>query len=324
MATRRAQTIAGLFALALSVSVCLPASAETWTHKGFDQWHPHQGSTQLAGAGTQCYFCKASSAPVDSDGDGIVDSKDQCPDTPTGVAVDSRGCALDSDEDGVTDSKDQCPTTPPRVSVDSKGCALDSDGDGVVDHLDECPSTPAGAQVDPNGCALDTDGDGVPDYKDNCLGTPSGTDVDQSGCAIKMDTDEDGVVNKSDKCADTPRGASVNMQGCWVMENLRFMVGSSKIATHSLSVLNNVVDVMKNNPNLNIEVQGHTDSRGVAKNNKRLSQKRAQSVVDHLISKGVDRTRLTAKGYGQENPIASNDTVVGRSKNRRVELKPSN
>ena len=90
--------------------------------------------------------------PADSDGDGVVDSKDKCPNTPAGVKVDSDGCPLDSDGDGVPDYLDKCPNTPKGVKVDSDGCPLDSDGDGVPDYLDKCPNTPKGVKVDANGC----------------------------------------------------------------------------------------------------------------------------------------------------------------------------
>lgn len=93
-------------------------------------------------------------AEGDADNDGVVDSKDQCPGTAAGVAVDDKGCALDSDGDGVADSSDQCPDTPAGVKVDANGCELDSDGDGVADSKDECPNTPANAKVNDAGCAV--------------------------------------------------------------------------------------------------------------------------------------------------------------------------
>ncbi len=90
----------------------------------------------------------------DSDGDGVPDINDQCPDTPPGVPVDERGCELppDSDGDGVLDDRDACPDTPPGVAVDERGCPLDSDGDGVPDYMDKCPDTQPGAKVDEKGC----------------------------------------------------------------------------------------------------------------------------------------------------------------------------
>jgi OOP family OmpA-OmpF porin len=90
----------------------------------------------------------------DSDGDGVVDSQDQCPGTGAGVMVDANGCPLDSDGDGVSDAQDRCPDTAPGASVDAAGCELDGDGDGVVDSRDKCPNTPDGATVSDDGCAV--------------------------------------------------------------------------------------------------------------------------------------------------------------------------
>lgn len=118
----------------------------------------------------------------DSDGDGVLDSRDLCPDTPLGVKVDEFGCPIDSDGDGVPDYLDLCPNTPYGVKVDEDGCPLDSDGDGVPDYMDKCPDTPVGVKVDIHGCPIDSDGDGVPDYKDECPDTPPGVEVDHRGC----------------------------------------------------------------------------------------------------------------------------------------------
>ncbi len=128
---------------------------------------------------------------ADTDGDGVADTADLCPNTPAGVPVDATGCPtgpLDADGDGVSDALDQCPGTPAGESVDANGCApsqLDSDGDTVNDALDQCPGTPAGQTVNANGCApsqLDTDNDGVNDALDQCPGTPAGTPVGPNGC----------------------------------------------------------------------------------------------------------------------------------------------
>ena len=94
-------------------------------------------------------------APKDSDNDGVVDSKDQCPMTPAGVRVDANGCSIDDDNDGVLNNVDQCPNTPAGTKVDATGCAIkDSDNDGVVDSKDMCPDTPAGVKVDAKGCSV--------------------------------------------------------------------------------------------------------------------------------------------------------------------------
>ena len=94
---------------------------------------------------------------------------------------------IDSDKDGVFDSKDKCPATPRGSKVDDNGCPLDSDGDGVLDYRDQCPETPNGVEVDKKGCPVDSDGDGVANYKDKCLGTPSGLNVDPNGCPVKRE-----------------------------------------------------------------------------------------------------------------------------------------
>src|SRR6185369_12378963 len=120
--------------------------------------------------------------PLDSDGDGVLDTFDKCPGTPAGVAVDKDGCTFDTDKDGVLDYLDKCPGTPLGVAVGTDGCPLDSDKDGVADYLDKCPGTPAGVAVGTDGCPLDSDRDGVPDYLDKCPGTPAGVKVDANGC----------------------------------------------------------------------------------------------------------------------------------------------
>jgi OOP family OmpA-OmpF porin len=197
---------------------------------------------------------------------------------------------LDSDGDGVTDSADRCPGTPAGVTVDVTGCPLDSDGDGVPDYLDKCPDTPAGAPVDGDGCPLDSDGDGIYDYQDRCPGTPKGAQVDD--------------------------------RGCWVLSGVQFDTGKATLKSESIPVLNAVLDVLKQNPDLKVEVEGHTDSTGSAAFNETLSANRAKAVLEFLVSKGIDESRLSAWGYGSSRPAASNDTVAGRAQNRRVELKP--
>jgi outer membrane protein OmpA-like peptidoglycan-associated protein len=148
----------------------------------------------------------------DSDQDGVVDSKDKCPDIPVGAKVDERGCPIDTDKDGVPDGLDQCPNTPPGVHVDANGCPTDADQDGVPDGVDQCPNTPAGATVDAKGCPSDADNDGVPDGIDGCPNTPIGAKVDASGCPI--DSDHDGVPDGIDRCPDTPAGSAVDSTGC--------------------------------------------------------------------------------------------------------------
>lgn len=231
----------------------------------------------------------------------------------------------DSDGDGVIDDLDKCPDTPKGVKVDKDGCPPDTDGDGVYDYLDKCPDTPKGVEVNEDGCPLDTDGDGVYDYLDKCPDTPKGVKVDENGCppeACPQDTDGDGVLDPSDKCPDTPKAAKVDSRGCWVLEGVYFDTAKSNILPQSFPILDNIVAIIINNPSMKFEIQGHTDNRGSVKFNQKLSENRAKAVLEYLVRKGVNRLKLTAKGFGPSVPAASNDTAEGMTKNRRVELKP--
>jgi len=196
----------------------------------------------------------------------------------------------DTDCDGVYDDKDECPGTPPGVEVDEKGCPLDSDGDGVPDYLDKCPGTPRGVKVDDKGCPLDSDGDGVPDYLDQCPGTPEGAIVDE--------------------------------RGCWVIDGAFFDFDKYTVKQKYYSVLDNVVSVLEKNPNLNIELHGHTDNFGTLEYNRLLSESRANAVVRYLIRRGIESNRLSIEGFSFTKPIATNETEEGRAMNRRVELVP--
>jgi len=269
--------------------------------------------------------------PVDSDNDGVPDYLDKCPDTKINAKVDHNGCPIDTDGDGVPDYLDQCPNTPPGVKVDATGCSIDSDGDGIPDYMDKCPDTPVGEAVNANGCPFDSDNDGVADHLDKCPDTPAGVMVDASGCPL--DSDGDGVPDYLDKCPDVP-GTAAN-KGCpelktstlRIFENalrgIQFVSGKDIIKKSSYTILNEVVTVMKENLTYNLEINGHTDNLGPAEMNLYLSQKRADAVKNYLTGSGIDASRLTAKGYGSTMPVADNATSYGRAKNRRVEFKVS-
>ncbi len=242
------------------------------------------------------------------------------------------GAPLDSDSDGVIDRRDQCPNTPKGIRVDVKGCPIDSDGDGVFDGLDMCAATPAGVKVDGQGCPLDGgDGDGVPDYKDKCPNTPKGEKVTADGCPI--DADGDGVVDSKDAC---PTVFAQTADGCppppapepapapkkLTLDGVNFDNDKATLRPEALAILNNAAVTLKEWGDVKVEVAGHTDSMSDDAYNLKLSQRRAEAVRANLVKAGVAAERLTAKGYGEASPVADNATEEGRFKNRRVELVP--
>ena len=244
--------------------------------------------------GFQVPFGKASPAFVDSDGDGVSDGMDRCPNTPAGTAVDAYGCELDSDNDGVKDSADRCPDTPAGVTVDSRGCAMDSDGDGVTDDKDRCPDTVRGAKVDAYGC--------------------------------EMDGDSDGVVDRLDECPDSPQGAQVDVRGCEIKEEIalrgvNFESNSDRLLPGATTRLDQAAATLLKNPTIKVEVAGHTDSDGAAEYNESLSARRAKTVQDYLAANGVADDRMTVRGYGEAEPVAPNNTAAGKAENRRVVLR---
>ena len=282
----------------------------------------------------------ASGCPLDADGDRVPDGIDQCPDTPSGATVDIRGCPSDSDNDGVPDGIDQCADTPAGTQVDARGCLADSDGDGVPDGADRCAGTPPGTRVDEAGCPLDADKDGVPDGVDQCPDTPAGTQVDARGCAV--DADQDGVMDDKDLCPNTQADVKVDSDGCPIelterdrelldkgtitTREIHFETAKWDILPESQPVLDGIGTTLIQWPRLRIEVGGHCDWRGSDAYNLDLSQKRSQAVLDYLLQKfpQINREQYEAKGYGESKPVATNKTVEGMAKNRRVEFKVLN
>ncbi len=136
-----------------------------------------------------------------------------------------------------------------------------------------------------------------------------------------QDDDQDGVINSKDKCPDTPRGAIVDKDGCWAFHGVLFDFDSDKVKSKYDPLIQNAVEVMKLNPGLTVEIQGHTDSYGTDAYNQKLSQRRANAVKGELVKLGVDGKRLSTVGYGESQPAESNDTDEGRAYNRRVNYK---
>lgn len=237
----------------------------------------------------------------DTDGDGIPDINDACPDTPAGVLVDQFGCPVDTDRDGVPDYLDLCPNTPVNIPVNENGCPSDADGDGVPDYKDLCPDTPAGVPVDERGCPFDSDGDGVPDYRDICPGTPIGVEVDKWGCEIKEEVTK--ILPET----------KFNLSG-----SLNFEPGRATLLPHANAELDRMLAVMREYPDTKWRVEGHTDNTGSYTTNKQLSFDRARAVYNYFVAGGIERYRLQIGGSGSDNPIADNSTETGRSLNRRV------
>ena len=172
----------------------------------------------------------------------------------------------------------------------------------------------------------DGDKDGVLDHSDKCLNSPAGSEVNAQGCPNIDDADKDGVADAADMCPSTSAGSKVNEFGCGSTENItlegvNFITGSANLTTESLPVINAAAATIKKNPSLKLEISGHTDNQGGSALNESLSQRRANSVMIELIKQGVEASRLVAKGYGDQKPIADNNTAEGRKSNRRVELK---
>ena len=188
-------------------SVVLSGKGECWQTKNYDPDNLPE-------------ICGGKPADKDSDGDGVLDSADQCPGTPNGVAVDATGCPLDSDGDGVIDADDECRGTPNGVAVDAVGCPLDSDGDGVYDYLDKCPGTPLGRTVDADGCEI-----------------------------------------------------VFSLQG-----EVLFDTDSAALKPEAYSVLDNLYGQLARSGVTELNIIGHTDSRGSNQYNERLSVRRADAV----------------------------------------------
>ena len=255
---------------------------------------------------------------TDTDGDGVYDKDDACPEV-AGLEL-FNGCP-DSDGDGIEDSKDNCPNE--AGSKEMNGCP-DKDGDGVIDRSDKCPDVAGLASL--GGCP-DSDGDGVADNMDSCP-NEAGPSANK-GCPWP-DKDGDSVLDKDDKCPNTP--GTVANDGCpEVTEEVQkqlndyartilFNTGKSSIQASSTGVMVDIIQILNEYPNAKFTVEGHTDSVGSSKTNQRLSESRANAVRDFLIGKGISSSRLTAIGYGEDKPIASNNTRNGRKQNRRVEI----
>jgi OOP family OmpA-OmpF porin len=181
---------------------------------------------------------------------------------------------LDSDRDGVTDALDRCPNTPVGVAVDSNGCPLDSDKDGVADYLDKCPDTPAGVAVDVNGC---------PPVAKQVVILASEPKVEER---VRVAAVQPAVV-------------------VLAFEDIHFEFDKSTLTPEAKTILKRNILILKENPHAKIRVAGYTSASGTDEYNQKLSERRAKSVQDYLISEGViTKERLSTIGFGEKRPAA--------------------
>jgi outer membrane protein OmpA-like peptidoglycan-associated protein len=244
----------------------------------------------------------------DSDGDGIPDDQDACPNEAGPAAT--NGCP-DKDGDGIPDKDDRCPDQ--AGSRELQGCP-DKDGDGVPDIDDACPDEAGPKSA--KGCP-DKDGDGVPDKEDRC--------PDQAGSATLKgcpDRDGDGVPDIDDECPD--QAGSASNKGCPLaqqdIKNVEFDIDKYNIKAQYQPELDKAVDVLSKNPNATVTVSGHTDNTYTRAYNIQLSKRRAEAVRNYFVQKNIDTKRISIEYYGFDKPIADNNTIEGRSRNRRSEI----
>lgn len=274
---------------------------------------------------------------------------DKCPQTtPASVPVDKYGCPPDSDGDGVPDYLDKCPNTPSGVKVDKDGCPLDSDRDGVSDYLDKCPDTPAGMKVDQNGCPPPPVVEKAGSIADPCIGktakevfvllpdrdgkvgqveviTTAGSQglnkaweatnvvgADQKPCESAV-MDEKAVRDKFKEALDAEPALPVSFV-------VYFKSGSSAPIEESKKLIPEIAEAVKSHKAINVFVAGHTDSVASNKYNQKLSEKRAKTISNLLISQGVDKSVIEIGYYGEEKLLIATPDNVNEPGNRRVEV----
>jgi len=243
---------------------------------------------------TQMLTPPAPPIPVDTDGDGIPDNIDKCPDVKGTQKYE--GCPTpDTDRDGINDEEDACPTIAGTAKY--KGCPIpDTDGDGINDEEDACVTVPGIAKY--KGCPIpDTDNDGVNDEDDECVDRAG--PASNRGCPLAPKPEVVEAVNRA-------------------ATRIYFQTGSAKLLPKSFTALNEVVKIMNSEETLGIDIEGHTDHVGSDELNQKLSEERAASVYNYLKAKSVNTDRMSSTGFGESKPKADNNTAAGRAQNRRV------
>ena len=250
----------------------------------------------------------------DSDGDGIEDKNDAAPNRPEDFDhfQDEDGVPdPDNDNDGIPDEIDQAPNLPEDIDgfQDEDGIPdMDNDSDGIEDTRDECPNEPEDLDgfQDEDGCPdPDNDQDSILDHLDQCPNEPETFNGYQ---------DDDGCPDEK------PESPIMEIGKPLVLQGVTFAVGKADLTENAKTVLNSVIESLRDNPEVRVEIRGYTDNTGSAAINLNLSQGRAEAVKDYFIRQGIAFNRIRAIGYGEANPIASNYTEEGRSRNRRIEF----
>jgi outer membrane protein OmpA-like peptidoglycan-associated protein len=254
--------------------------------------------------------CSDEALTADKDGDGYPDRLDKCPEGPENWNgfQDADGCPddPDTDGDGIPDSRDMCVLEPEDKDgyLDEDGCPdPDNDFDGIADSADKCPNEAEDKDgyEDQDGCPdLDNDKDKVADFDDQCPNEPGPPGGERPGCGPSLVVLTDSEIR--------------------ITQQIHFEFDKDVIRRESYAVLDAVADVMRVNPGMRIEVEGHTDNRGSAAYNKGLSERRAAAVRKYLASHGVASDRLVSHGYGPARPLVPNDSEQNRALNRRVQF----
>jgi outer membrane protein OmpA-like peptidoglycan-associated protein/outer membrane protein W len=248
---------------------------------------------------------------TDTDGDGIIDENDRCPEE---VGTEENEGCPDTDRDGIIDQEDRCPEVAGDAEFD--GCP-DTDGDGIPDYEDECPEVAGEAEF--NGCP-DTDGDGIVDSEDACPEVAGEAEFD--GCP---DTDGDGIVDSEDECPEVA-GTEAN-NGCPQVDfdfaDVNFAFDKSNVEDDFKAELDRVAEELMDNTDLKVTLVGHADRIGSEQYNLRLSQRRAESVKSYLVGQGVSADRVFTEGVGETEPLVEDANTEERRDNRRVVIEVS-
>lgn len=289
-------------------------------HSGTDYLDDLKAGTKndgwtTAAVGLSLYLGKA----LDRDGDNIPDRRDADPNHAEdfdGFEDQDGAPDPDNDHDGIMDLTDGAPLEPEDQDGFRDGDGIpdpDNDGDGIEDSRDQCPGTDKDLATvedmdgfqDDDGCPdSDNDNDGIADTEDQCPNEAETPNDYQ---------DEDG-------CPDEKPEIAVEAGQAIVLEGVTFNSGSAELTPNSRIILNKVVQTMKENPQIEVEIRGYTDNTGSNAANMRISLQRADAVKSYLVQNGIDAFRITTRGFGPANPVASNDTREGRARNRRIEF----